>query len=313
MHSRFFASPAHIALMAVALAGSGAMAQAVETAAAPPPTATLPEAAPPPPVRTMTETVAPEALAQMRAEQAAKTKVAKPATKPVVRVAASRPAATAPTVAAEPDTIVPATEEPTGVAEAVPLPPPEPRETVTITNDGTNEDWMLYGGVAVLAAAGIGAAIAARRRKARFSEDDRGVVEMPVNRATAPQPAPVLAEPGRTRVIEPVAVPPAPVAAAPAVVAASRDPLFAKQAPMAEGVTDPLFTRKAEPLPPVTDPLFAQKTELPPVTDPMFADRPEYAGPGSKGSRAAAINRMRATGKPQTENRATAKDVEFAF
>lgn len=327
MHTRFLTTPARAALIAAALASTGAMAQTADIGAAPPPTATLPDASPPPVVRTVNETVAPEALAQVRAEQAAK---AKPAAKPVTRVeaaparstAAAAPVTTASepvdTPPAEAVTTLPITAEPAPVADPTPLPPPE--ATASADSGTSNDDLMLYGGVAILAVAGIGAAMAARRRKGRFTEDDRGAVVTAANTAAAPQPrpmAPTIAEPGRTRIIEPAAAPAAPVVAPAAAVAAATpartaakpisDPLFAKQAPLPEGVTDPLFARRNEPLPPVTDPLFQHQAELAPVTDPMFADRPDYAGPGSKGSRAEAINRMRATGQTNVK----AKDVEF--
>lgn len=300
MHSRFLASPARVTLMAMALASSGAMAQSVETAAAPPPTATLPAVAPPPIARTVTDTVAPEALAQARAEEAAKARSAARAA-PVRKTTAAasvagthEPVPTAPvsTAAAEPETIIPVTDKPVSPTDSVALPAPEASEA-PVSDGSTHDDWLLWGGIAALGAAGIGAALAARRRKSRTAEYDREVVDINSYRAPAPHPRPV--------------------AATPFGAGGVSDPLFTRPAPAAEGVTDPLFTRPQEPLPPVTDPLFAQKANIPPVTDPLFANRPEYMGAGSRGSRAAAINRMRATRNDAQEMRVKVKDVEFTF
>lgn len=127
--------------------------------------------------------------------------------------------------------------------------------------DGTQEDWIIYGGLAAaLGLAGLGGVVAARRRRTRQNE------RRPVER-TAPAPLndypvarPLVAQQAAPRFIQPrvsdVNLPP---------------------------VTDPLFAHQAE-LGPITDPLFSQKIALPPVTDPMFAETEDYVGASTAGS-----------------------------
>ena len=127
--------------------------------------------------------------------------------------------------------------------------------------DDTNDNWMLFGGIAAaLGFAGLGAGLAARRRRGRVTANNLPVLATPV-----PRP-------------DYTAAPAMPIPAGFAPAQRMIKPSFATQ--HLPPVTDPLFTHKAV-LEPITDPLFAHKAVTIPVTDPFFADHPDYVGRSS--------------------------------
>lgn len=204
------------------------------------------------------------AEAASKRQAAAKPRVATP-----VRAAAS--AAPAPTTAdtfSEPlteiaptpvdviDTAGASDEDTTAIAPV--------EQPVAITDAGiSNEDITLFGGIAAaLAAIGLGAAFASRRRR-RVATDQRAdmvdstpeyVAPVPMN--VAPGFQQFAASPAPQRVIQ-------------------RAPIMTRPD---MPVTDPLFSTPIS-AGPITDPLFAPRNEVEkPITDPLFAKHDRFAG-----------------------------------
>lgn len=148
-------------------------------------------------------------------------------------------------------------------------------------SDETQDDWIIYGGLAAaLGLAGLGAAFNRRRRRSSEPVSVAPTKLVPATVAdvqpaqplTAPRPAPRVIQPSfANRHLPPVT-----------------DPLFAHQ---------PVFE-------PITDPLFAHQMVVPPVTDPMFADRAEYVG------RAAAFDTRRTWPAVQSDERPENRELE---
>jgi hypothetical protein len=139
-----------------------------------------------------------------------------------------------------------------------------PADDVAVEQDTgiSNEDMTLFGGMAAaLAAIGLGAAFASRRRRRRVASDN-------VVRAATPEyaaPRPIREDPAFQQFsAAPVSerfIRPAPVMTRPDVP-----------------ITDPLFSTPVV-AGPITDPMFAPKTAIePPITDPLFAKHDRFAG-----------------------------------
>ena len=263
----------------------------VQSVPAPAPVAS-PTVAPPPMVPTVSAEPAqaePPAARRTAAPKATARATQRARTVPTATATRAAPAtATAPTVVNEPTidgTSVAPTQEPLPVAPVNEAPVEEAPvdQTVTPVADGSEDDWMIYGGLAAaLGLAGLGGALASRRRKTRSRDavalEPRRVAPAPVR--NMPAPMPIAAKPMPVSTFAPVASHDAVSVAAP-VTAPIRRPSFADQ--HLPPVTDPLFKHQPV-LAPVTDPLFMHKTELAPVTDPMFADKAEFAGAPTNGS-----------------------------
>lgn len=245
----------------------------VQSAPAPTPApVATPTVAPPPMVPTVS--VEPAQAERPAPRRAAATKAA---AQPSPRVRTVPVAATsAPTVeseANEPTVInTPVIDDTSAVTATVedtaPVAPVDQSAPSQIT-DGTDDDWMIYGGLAAaLGLAGLGGVLASRRRRTRVTDEPTTFV--PNTAVATPDPRPL-----------PVQQTAAPVERFRAPVAAPiARPRFADA--HLPPVTDPLFAHRPV-LGPITDPLFMQRTEMPPVTDPMFADKDEYVGSSSAG------------------------------
>ena len=261
----------------------------VQSAPAPAPVAS-PTVAPPPMVPTIS--VEPAQAERPAARRTATTKATVQPTKrartapPTTTTRSAPTAASAPTVVNAP-TIDGASAElrrdelPVAPINNVPVEQAPVDQTITPVAGGTDDDWMIYGGLAAsLGLAGLGGALASRRRKTRSRD---AVALEPARVAPAParnMPAPAVAAPLPASNFAPVAKSyAAPIATA--VAQPIRRQSFAVQ--HFPAVTDPLFKHEAE-LAPITDPLFMHKTELTPVTDPMFADKAEYTGASTNGA-----------------------------
>lgn len=240
---------------------------------APAPVAAPETVTPPVAVQTVTETATPSPEPAVAARPAVARAATRSAPKPAGRISAPVAAPSAdvddniaavpgsltngvdsgPTVATVEDTAVVAPLDQTPLDQAAP----------TRIADGTDDDWMIYGGLgAALALAGLGGMLVSRRR--RRIEREPTIVSATATTAT-PKQRPIPAQ-------EPVA----PVARSTPFVAAPvmRQSVADKHLPP---VDDPLFAHRPV-LAPVTDPLFMHKAVLAPVTDPMFADKDEYVG-----------------------------------
>jgi MYXO-CTERM domain-containing protein len=237
-----------------------------------------PIVAPPPAVSTLpsaNDVVNPVAAQEAEAEAAPKRQAVTPKVVTTQRVAAAVRAT--PTITAEPDmanepstAIAPPTVdaiEPAGTtiedtASVAPISEPVPLDEGIST-----EDMTLVGGLAAaLAAIGLGAAFASRRRR-RIVADDR-VAVVTATQEFAP-PRPIKDDPVFQQFIP---------AATPAV--AAQRPI--QRAPIVTRpdvpVTDPLFSTPVM-APPITDPMFAPRSELQiPITDPLFAKHDRFVG-----------------------------------
>lgn len=261
-----------------------------------PPVATV---APPPAVRTIPESAAEQRVAITPAPVAAAAK--RPAPRRIDASQASAPRAvevlpvTAPVVEnATGADFAPATDNVTlgdGNVEDIGTIAPANQSNSSAVSDGTQDDWMIYGGLAAaLGLAGLGGAVASRRRRTRRSEyrpiEQNALATTPAsNDASLP-------------------------------VAAYREPRFIKPTIMhplvadrhLPAVTDPLFAHQAK-LAPITDPLFYHQTAMPPVTDPMFADHNDYAGNVSAGS---AFDKRRSWPATPGDHNPTVREMEPA-
>ncbi len=198
----------------------------------------------------------------------------RPVTRPAPAAIAAPTSAIAPDSAdaAEPiapaiDSIVPApptVEEATPVAVAADIANAQ-RDTIS------GEDLTLFGGLAAaLAAIGLGAAFASRRKRKVVADQP----QMDAHRDFV-APAPIKHDP----VFKQFAANTAPVAPAMAAPIVQRS---VKPKPVVTRpdipVTDPLFSRTVVQTP-ITDPLFAPRNDVEiPITDPMFAHLSEYNG-----------------------------------
>lgn len=229
-----------------------------------PPAATV---APPPAVRTVPDSQLGEPVASAPEPRAA---AARPATRraavkptPAARAVEAVPPATSSVEEASATDFAPTSDEMLPVDLAVedtavtaPVDQPAPTELA----DGTQDDWMIYGGLAAaLGLAGLGGVIASRRRRARQSDYRPVEQTVPAPESGYPIVRPLMAERPAPRIIQP------------RVADQNLPP-----------VTDPLFAERAA-LGPITDPLFFQTVAMPPVTDPMFADNVDYAGRSTEG------------------------------
>ena len=254
---------------------------------APAPVATAPTVMPPPAVRTLpgendrvNAAAAAEAADEADQRREAVNTVRAPAKPRVVpRAAAVVETAVSPVT----DAIAPDADVPTSAVVAAPavdqIAPADAAvgDTASATSvdqpvavDGgiSDEDLTLFGGLAAaLAAIGLGAVVARRRRKA--ANDNVAFAAAPVAANTAPQPIkddPVFQQfamkPSLDRVIAPE-----PAVQRPKAVNRPDVP-----------ITDPLFSREIV-APPITDPMFAPRNEVePPITDPLFAKHDRFAG-----------------------------------
>lgn len=238
-----------------------------------------PAVAPPPAVSTLpspNDTINPAAAQEAAAEarrlrQVTATPQAVSKPRVAAPVSAPRTVAVAPDTAVEPsnDIAPPAVDaiEPAGAPIEDTTPVASVDET-TAQDDGiSTEDMTLVGGLAAaLAAIGLGAAFASRRRRRVMADDNVAVVH------TAPEypaPRPIKEDP----VFQQFA--PAPAAATVAERPLQRAPIMTRSnGPIA----DPLFSTPVV-AGPITDPLFAPRNDVqPPITDPLFAKHDRFVG-----------------------------------
>ena len=251
------------------------------------PVATTPTVTPPPAVRTLpgendrvNAAAAEEAAAEAAERREAVTATRPPARPRVVPRAApvAETTATPVTDAVAPDADVassavvaaPAVDQivPVGATVEETAPVPSADRPVTVDGGISNEDLTLFGGLAAaLAAIGLGAAFARRRRRA--ANDNVAYAAAPVADNAAPRPIkddPVFQQ-FATRTAPERLIAPAPAIQRPKVMTRPDLP-----------ITDPLFSREIV-APPVTDPMFAPRNEVePPITDPLFARHDRFAG-----------------------------------
>ena len=237
-----------------------------------------PTIVPPPAVRTLptaNDTINPAAAQEAAAEAASKREAAaarNSATRRSVTVAAPV-APNAPTtvetvdepvvnIAPSVDAIEPAS---VSIADTAAIPPID--EPVAAETDLSNEDLTLVGGLAAaLAALGLGAAFASRRRR-RVVAYDRATKTSGAPEFAAPPP---IKDDPAFQQFAPV-INPAPVAQRPI----ARAPIMTRpDVP----ITDPLFSTPVM-AGPITDPLFAPRNDVqPPITDPLFAKHDRFVG-----------------------------------
>jgi DNA polymerase III subunit gamma/tau len=281
-----------------ALMGSSSLAFAQDAApvtVAPPtpsPVAAVPSPAPvivpPPAVSTLPSAndvvnaaAAQEAAAETSERRSvAATPRAAPTVRPVTRLA---PAAPTPVVNVEPNSAVTPTPveaaQPIAPAIGPTLPTPVAVDEVTPAADTANaqsdtisaEDVTLIGGIAAaLAAIGLGAAFASRRKRKVIADQP----QMDAHRDFV-APAPIKQDPAfqqfaaKTAALAPTTVAPIGQRTVQPKPVVTRPDI---------PVTDPLFSRTVVQTP-ITDPLFAPRNDVAiPVTDPMFAHLSEYSG-----------------------------------
>lgn len=274
------------AMIAALMGGSSlSFAQdAAPTVVAPPQPAPIeapavaPVVAPPPAVSTLPRpndivnpAAALEAAAEAPRQRQAATVVPAAAAKQraAVPVRAAPIAAVAPEAAVEPSTdisapAVDATEP--AIATIEDTAPVAPVEPTVSENDGiSTEDMTLFGGLAAaLAAIGLGAAFASRRRR-RVVADNRVAAVHATPEYAAPRP--IKDDP----VFQQFSPAPAPVVERPI----QRAPIMTRpDVP----VTDPLFSAPVVAAP-ITDPLFAPRNDIvPPIVDPLFAKNDRFVG-----------------------------------
>jgi hypothetical protein len=234
-----------------------------------------PVVAPPPAVSTLpgpNDTINP-AAAQEAAAEAPRQRPANAAPKAVAKPGAVAAVPVAPTAAVAPDTIIdPSTDmvppavdaiEPAGttIEDTAPIAPVD--ETIAQDAGVSNEDMTLVGGLAAaLAAIGLGAAFASRRRR-RAVADERVAVVHSAPEYAAPRP---IKEDPVFQQFAPAAVAERPIQRAPVTTRPDVP------------ITDPLFSTPVM-AGPITDPLFAPRNDVqPPITDPLFAKHERFSG-----------------------------------
>lgn len=240
------------------------------------PTAT-PIVVPPPVVSTLpgpNDTVNPVAAQEAEAEAAAK-RQATVAPKAEAKRAAPVAASVAPTAAIAPDPVnIPSVNvapsatdviDPasTTINEAAPV---TTVDDVAAQDTGmSDEDLTLVGGLAAaLAAIGLGAAFASRRRRRTVANEEATTSRVPAGFAA---PRPIKEDPAFRQ----FAAAPAPAVERPV----RRAPVMTRpDAP----ITDPLFSTPIM-AGPITDPLFAPRNDVQaPITDPLFAKHDRFVG-----------------------------------
>ncbi len=280
------------AILAALMGGSSlAFAQeaapSIPTPAAPVAVTPAPEPAfiPPPAVSTLpteNDVVNPVA-AQEAVAEAAKKREARAAATPSARLRATAQAEVpvkpaTPVAAAAPDTIsepstdiappaVAAIQPADTIVEDVAAIAPADETAGMVDARTSNEDLTLVGGIAAaLAAIGLGAAFASRRRR-RVVADDRVAVMNSAPEYVAPRPI------KNNPVFQQFAPAPAHTPVAERVI--HRKPVMTRPD---MPVTDPLF-RTPVMAGPITDPLFSPRNEVQqPITDPLFAKHSSFAG-----------------------------------
>ncbi len=241
--------------------------------------AATPVVTPPPAVSTLpspNDTINPVAAQEAAAEAAPKRQVAA-TPKAVAKQRTAAPAPEAPPAAIAPDSasapsadiVPPAVDaiEPAAatIEDSAPISPID--DTTAQDNGVSTEDLTLVGGIAAaLAAIGLGAAFASRRRRRVVADDRVAVVH------TAPEyaaPRPIKDDPVFQQFV------PAPTPAPVAERSIQRAPIMTRpDVP----VTDPLFSTPVS-AGPITDPMFAPRNEVEiPITDPLFAKHDRIAG-----------------------------------
>ncbi len=268
------------AAIIAALMGGSSLSLAQDSAPAPasavaPPAAVETTIAPPAAVRTLptaNDVVNPAAAQEAATEVSSQRQVAaapKPRTAPVranTPVAAAPVAPIAAESVSEPSADVSSASAVTEVSDGTPIIDTTdiaPTKEVAAPSETSfsNEDITLFGGIAAaLAAIGLGAAFASRRRR-RVVAGDRTATVTPAPGYIAPRP--IREDPAFQK-----------FAVAPKQEhAAQRAPnLTRSDVP----VTDPLFSTPVT-AGPIIDPLFAPKTVVEqPITDPLFANNDRF-------------------------------------
>lgn len=240
------------------------------------PTAT-PAVVPPPAVSTLpgpNDTVNPVAAQEAEAEAAAK-RQATVAPKAEAKRAAPVAASVAPTAAIAPDPVnIPLVNVAPSATDVIDPPSVTINEAAPVTTVDdvaaqdagmSDEDLTLVGGLAAaLAAIGLGAAFASRRRRRTVANDDAAT---PLVQAGFAAPRPIKEDP----LFRQFAVAPAPAAERPVRRASV---MTRPDVP----ITDPLFSTPIM-AGPITDPLFAPRNDVqPPITDPLFAKHDRFVG-----------------------------------
>lgn len=236
-----------------------------------------PAIAPPPAVSTLPSPndIINPAAAQEAAAEVPRQREATPARPTsVARPRVMAPVRTAPTLAAAPEAaVVPSTDIAPPVAEMIKpsatiedtAPVALVDQVVDVDEGFSTEDMTLVGGLAAaLAAIGLGAAFASRRRR-RVGTDSRVAAVHATPEFAAPRP--IKDDP----VFQQFTPAPAPVVERPL----QRAPVMTRPE---EPVTDPLFGAPVA-AGPITDPLFAPRNDIePPIIDPLFAKNDRFVG-----------------------------------
>lgn len=241
--------------------------------------AAAPMVTPPPAVSTLPSPndIINPAAAQEAATEAAPQRQATATPKAVSNARVVAPLSTAPAVAIAPEAASdPSTEIAPPALDAIEPAPAAIEETAPIepVDDGvtqdagvSTEDLTLFGGLAAaLAAIGLGAAFASRRRRRIVTDDRVAVVHAAPEYAS---PRPIKEDP----VFQQFASAPAPAVVAERPI--QRAPVMTRpDVP----ITDPLFSTPVM-AGPITDPLFAPRNDVePPITDPLFAKHDRFSG-----------------------------------
>lgn len=241
--------------------------------------AAAPLVVPPPAVSTLPSPndIINPAAAQEAAAEAAPQRQASATSKSVSNPRVVAPVRAAPTVAGAPEAASDRSPEiappavdaiergATIIEETAPIAPVD--DAVNQDAGVSNEDLTLFGGLAAaLAAIGLGAAFASRRRR-RVVADDRAAVGHAAPEYAAPRPI------KEDLVFQQFA--PAPARAPIVERPIQRAPIMTRpDVP----ITDPLFSTPVM-AGPITDPMFAPRNDVePPITDPLFAKHDRFVG-----------------------------------
>jgi MYXO-CTERM domain-containing protein len=257
------------------------------------PTTAQPAITPPPVVPTLpteSDRVNPIAAAEAATEVEARKQEASPSAAPARPRAVNRSAATpiadavARTDAIAPDAVIDPSASPNSAlvdeVEAIDAPgqdiaaiAPVGEPSVEQSDGISSEDVTLFGGLAAaLAAIGLGAAFASRRRRRMVAQAPAETVGIA---AVQSPPRPIRDDAVFQQfVTNPASAAPAPVMSSPDRVIERKPIMTRPDVP----VTDPLFSEPVTAVP-ITDPLFAPRNDVePPITDPLFAKHDRFAG-----------------------------------